>query len=192
LKTSGASFSVKERESFKKKIKDLVKGVDNPPPIYLLFGQLTDEEMNELYNHPRIKSMVTLTKGEGFGRPLLEFSMTGKPIIASNWSGHRDFLPMDKAIMIGGSLTEVHSSVVDNFIIKDSKWFTANYGECVEVLKVVKEDYDKFYENSQVLMEENREKFSMEKMKEKFESIITPFTIKPKEVKINIPQLTKL
>ena len=94
--------------------------------------------------------------------------------------------------MIGGSLTEVHSSVVDNFIIKDSKWFTANYGECVEVLKVVKEDYDKFYENSQVLMEENREKFSMEKMKEKFESIITPFTIRPKEVKINIPQLTKL
>ncbi len=170
----------------------MVKGVDNPPPIYLLFGQLTVEEMNELYNHPRIKSMVTLTKGEGFGRPLLEFSMTGKPIIASNWSGHRDFLPMDKAIMIGGSLTEVHSSVVDNFIIKDSKWFTANYGECVEVLKVVKEDYDKFYENSQVLMEENREKFSMEKMKEKFESIITPFTIRPKEVKINIPQLTKL
>jgi glycosyltransferase involved in cell wall biosynthesis len=192
LKTSGAGFSVKEREQFKKKIKDLVKGIDNPPPIYLLFGQLTDREMNELYNHPRIKSMVTLTKGEGFGRPLLEFSMTGKPIIASNWSGHRDFLPMDKAIMIGGSLTDVHPSVVDNFIVKESKWFTANYSEVVEVLKVVKDDYDKFYENSQVLMEENKEKFSMEKMKESFESIILPFTMKPKEVKINIPQLTKL
>jgi glycosyltransferase involved in cell wall biosynthesis len=192
LKTSGASFSVKERESFKKKIKDLVKGIDNPPPIYLLFGQLTDEEMNELYNHPRIKSMVTLTKGEGFGRPLLEFSMTGKPIIASNWSGHKDFLPMDKAIMIGGSLTDVHSSVIDNYIVKGSKWFTANYSEFAEVLKVVRDDYDTFCENSQVLMEENKEKYSMEKMKEKFESIIVPHINKPKEVKLNLPQLTKL
>jgi hypothetical protein len=41
-------------------------------------------------------------------------------------------------------------------------------------------------------MEENREKYSMEKMTEKFESIITPYVIKPKEVKLNIPQLTKL
>lgn len=192
LKTSGAGFSVKERELYKKKIKDLVKGIDNPPPIYLLFGQLTDEEMNELYNHPRVKSMVTLTKGEGFGRPLLEFSMTGKPIIASNWSGHRDFLPMDKAIMVGGSLTDVHSSVVDNFIVKESKWFTANYSEAIEVMKIVKKDYDEFYEKSQELMEENKENFSMEKMKETFESIITSYTVKPKEVKINLPQLTKL
>ena len=192
LKTSAANFSVKERETFKKRIKDLVKGIDNPPSIYLLFGQLTDKEMNELYNHPRIKAMVTLTKGEGFGRPLLEFSMTGKPIIASNWSGHKDFLPMDKAIMVGGSLTDVHSSVVDNFIVKESKWFTANYSEAIEVMKVVKNDYDEFYEKSQILMEENRENFSMEKMKETFESIVTSYTVKPKEVKINLPQLTKL
>ena len=192
LKTSGAGFSVKERELYKKKIRDLVKGIKNPPSIYLLFGQLTDEEMNELYNHPRVKSMVTLTKGEGFGRPLLEFSMTGKPIIASNWSGHRDFLPMDKAIMVGGSLTDVHSSVVDNFIVKESKWFTANYSEAMEVMKIVKKDYDEFYEKSQELMEENKENFSMEKMKETFESIITSYTVKPKEVKINLPQLTKL
>ena len=192
LKTSSAGFSVKERETFKKKIKDLVKGIENPPSIYLLFGQLTDNEMNELYNHPRIKSMITLTKGEGFGRPLLEFSMTGKPIIASNWSGHRDFLPMDKAIMIGGALTDVHSSAIDNFIVKDSKWFTANYSEAIEVMKIVKRDYDEFYEKSQILMEENKEKFSMERMKEVFQSIITPYVVKPKEVKINLPQLTKL
>jgi glycosyltransferase involved in cell wall biosynthesis len=192
LKTSSASFSVKERENFKKKISDLVKGVENPPPIYLLFGELTDKEMNELYNHPKVKAMVTLTKGEGFGRPLLEFSMTGKPILASNWSGHKDFLPMDKAVMLGGSLTEVHESVVDSFIVKGSKWFTPNYGEVVEIMRMVKNEYDTFYNKSQVLMEENREKFSMSKMTEKFESIITPYVVKPKEVKLKIPQLTKL
>ena len=51
----------------------------------------TNEEMNEIYNHSKIKAMVSLTKGEGFGRPLLEFSLTKKPIMVSGWSGHMDF-----------------------------------------------------------------------------------------------------
>ena len=54
--------------------------------------ELISEELNELYNHPKVKAMVSTTKGEGFGRPLLEFSLTGKPIMASGWSGHLDFL----------------------------------------------------------------------------------------------------
>lgn len=192
LKTSSASFSIKERENFRKKIQDIVGKIENPPSIYLLFGELTNKEMNELYNHPKIKSMISITKGEGFGRPLLEFSMSGKPIIASNWSGHKDFLPMDKAIMVGGSLTEVHDSAVDTFIIKGSKWFTANYNEVAEVMKLVIRDYDKFKEKSEVLRIENGEKFSLEKMKDKFKEIINPFTTQPKEHKLVLPKLNKI
>jgi glycosyltransferase involved in cell wall biosynthesis len=192
LKTSSASFSIKERESFRKKIEGLVSDYKNPPSIYLLFGDLTNDEMNNLYNHPKVKSMVTITKGEGFGRPLLEFTMTGKPVIASNWSGHKDFLPMDKAIMIGGKLTEVHESAVDTFILKDSKWFTANYNEVAEVFKLVYKDYDKFLEKSMMLGDENKERFSMEKMKEKFKDIINPFSVQPKEQKLILPKLTKI
>jgi glycosyltransferase involved in cell wall biosynthesis len=192
LKTSSAGFSIKERESFRKKIQELIKDVPNPPSIYLLFGDLTDNEMNDLYNHPKIKSMVSLTKGEGFGRPLLEFSMTGKPIIASNWSGHKDFLPMDKAIMVGGKLTDVHESAIDTFIIKGSKWFTANYGEAVEVLKLVKKDYEMFSKKSETLRDENVNKFSMEKMKDKFKSIILPFITIPQETKLVLPKLNKI
>lgn len=192
LKTSSASFSIKERESFRKKIKELVSGIKNPPSIYLLFGDLSNDEMNNLYNHPKIKSMVSITKGEGFGRPLLEFTMTGKPVIASNWSGHKDFLPMDKAIMIGGRLTDVHESAVDTFILKDSKWFTANYNEVVEVFKLVYKDYDKFLDKSKILKEENFEKFSMEKMKDKFKDIIAPFSTQPKEQKLKLPKLNKI
>ena len=192
LKTSSAGFSVKEIEMLRKKIKNLVKNIEKCPPIYLLFGQLTDEEMNNLYNHPNIKSMVSITKGEGFGRPVLEFTITGKPIIASNWSGHKDFLPMDKSIMVGGKLTDVHSSAINNYILKDSKWFTANYSEVIEVFKIVKKDYESFSEKSLLLMEENKEKFSLLKMKEKFLSIITPFINKPKELKLNLPILTKI
>jgi glycosyltransferase involved in cell wall biosynthesis len=192
LKTSSATFSVKERENMRMKIENLTKGYENPPSVYLLFGELTNEEMNELYNHPKVKSMVSITKGEGFGRPLLEFSMTGKPIIASNWSGHKDFLPMDKAIMIGGSLTDVHESATDSFILKGSKWFTANYNEFAEVLKIVKRDYDSFLEKSEVLRQENSESFSMEKMKETFLNIVKPYTVQPKEHKLVLPKLKKI
>ena len=192
LKTSSAGFSVGEREIFAKRIQDLVVGIENPPSIYLLFGELTDGEMNSLYNHPKIKSMVSITKGEGFGRPLLEFTMTGKPVVASNWSGHKDFLPMDKAIMVGGSLTEVHESAVDAFILKGSKWFTANYNEFISVLKVVKESYDTFLERSEKLKEINKESFSMEQMTVKFSEIIKPYIQKPERVTMNLPKLTKL
>jgi glycosyltransferase involved in cell wall biosynthesis len=192
LKTSSATFSVKERENFRKKIENHVSGYKNPPSIYLLFGELTDKEMNELYNHPKVKSMVSITKGEGFGRPLLEFTMTGKPVIASNWSGHKDFLPMDKSVMIGGTLTDVHDSAVDSFIIKGSKWFTANYNELIQVLKLVKKDYNNFLNRSEKLREENVNNFSLEKMKIKFENILTPFINQPKEHKLILPKLDKI
>lgn len=193
LKTSSATFSIKQREEIKKRIFDLIKDINNPPKIYLLFGELTDNEMNELYNHPKIKAMVSLTKGEGFGRPLLEFTMTGKPVITSNWSGHKDFLPIDKSILIGGKLTDVDESSINEHIIKGSKWFTANYNEVIGVLKLVHKDYDKFLLNSQKLRIENSENFTLNKMKETFQKILEPFLFgKPKEHKIILPKLTKI
>lgn len=192
LKTSSAGFSVKERENLRKKIQSLVNGVKNPPPIYLLFGDLSDNEMNSLYNNHKIKVMVTMTKGEGFGRPLLEFSMTGKPIIASNWSGHKDFLPIDKAIMLGGTLTDVHKSAIDNFIIKDSKWFTANYNEVKEVLSIIKKDYNQFLEKSELLREENSINFSIEKMIEVFRGYLKDYTIVPEHKTLKLPKLNKI
>ena len=196
LKTSSASFSVKERENFRNKIKDIVGEVKNPPSIYLLFGDLTNKEMNDLYNHPKVKSMVSITKGEGFGRPLLEFTMTGKPVIASNWSGHKDFLPVDKSVMIGGSLTDVHESAIDSFIIKESKWFTANYNEVVEVLKLVKKDYESFFKKSQQLKIENKSNFSLLKMTNSFREILKPYLVPmqpaPKQTKLILPKLNKV
>lgn len=192
LKTSTATFSVKQREEIREKIGKIVKDIENPPTIYLLFGELTNEEMNELYNHPKVKGMVSITKGEGFGRPLLEFSMTGKPIIASNWSGQKDFLPIDKAILIGGKLTDVDVSAQDDFIINGSKWFTANYEEFIEVMRAVRKDYENFKEQSEVLREYNSENFTLDKMKERFEEIIQQFELQPKEHKPILPKLTKI
>lgn len=197
LKTSSANFSIKERENFKTRIEDLTKDIENCPSIYLLFGELSNQEMNSLYNHPKIKSMVTLTKGEGFGRPLLEFTLTGKPVVASNWSGHKDFLNLDNSVLIGGKLLEVHESSIDNFIIKGSKWFTANYNEFAFAIQTMKDNYDKFLEKSLPLKDINKNNFSLEKMTEVFKNIITSKVSiekkpEPTYTKLVLPKLNKI
>ena len=190
LKTSAGAFSVKDRELIRKKIKSIVGGVN--VPIYLLYGDLTDNEMNSLYNHPKIKAMISLTKGEGFGRPLLEFTMTGKPVIASNWSGHKDFLPLDKAVMVGGTLTDVHDSAVDKFVLKNAKWFTANYNEASAVMKLVRDEYDSFKTKSEELKEINKDNFNMEMMIKKLETILAPYIQRPERVDLKLPKLNKI
>jgi hypothetical protein len=87
MKTSGAGFSVMDREDIINKINDIKSTVTGDlPNIYFLHGDFTDEEMNQIYNHPKVKAHINLTHGEGFGRPLLEASLSEKPIITSNWS----------------------------------------------------------------------------------------------------------
>ena len=190
LKTSAGAFSVKDRELIRRKIKSVV-GETNVP-IYLLYGDLTDNEMNSLYNHPKIKTMVSLTKGEGFGRPLLEFTMTGKPVIASNWSGHKDFLPLDRAVMVGGTLTDVHDSAVDKFVLKNAKWFTANYNEASAIMKLVRDEYDSFKTKSEELKEINKNNFSMNMMTKKLETILSPYIQRPERVDLKLPKLNKI
>ncbi|MEK6881525.1 MAG: hypothetical protein AABY22_18025, partial [Nanoarchaeota archaeon] len=94
LKVSCATNSYMDRDTVLNKINEIKRTVNSKdlPNIYLLHGDFTNEEINELYNHSKVKAMVSLTKGEGFGKPLLEFSMVDKPIICSNWSGPVDFL----------------------------------------------------------------------------------------------------
>jgi hypothetical protein len=197
LKTSSANFSIKERENFRTRIEDLTKDIKNCPPIYLLFGELSNQEMNSLYNHPKIKAMLTLTKGEGFGRPLLEFTLTGKPVVASNWSGHKDFLNLDNSVLIGGKLLDVHESAIDNFIIKGSKWFTANYDEFAFAIQTMKDNYDKFLEKSLPLKDINKNNFSLEKMTEVFKNILTSKVDiqkkpEPTYAKLVLPKLNKI
>jgi len=88
LKTSGAGFSLLDKVDILHKIseiKKMVPDIEKHPNIYLIHGDLTDNEMNELYNIPKIKAMVSCTHGEGYGRPLAEFSAaTLKPVLATN------------------------------------------------------------------------------------------------------------
>ncbi len=195
MKTNSATTSIMDRNSMLEKIEQIRKTVNGRlPNIYLLHGDLEDEDMNDLYNHSKVKAMVSFTKGEGFGRPLLEFSVVEKPIIASGWSGHIDFLDTESAILVGGELKPIHSSaVIPNMLIADSQWFAPNDGQAGYALKEVFENYKKFLPGAKKQASISKNKFSFDKMTELLSTIIETKTQPiPVFVPLELPKLNKL
>jgi len=196
MKSSGATFSLIDKREMLVKIEDIKNTVDAKvlPNIYLLHGDLTDDEMNELYNHPKVKSHVTFTHGEGFGRPLLEASISQKPVIAPNWSGHVDFLTKNLSVLLSGSMKKVSKqSFQKGIYVKDSYWFTVNYQMASKVLKNVFQNYKRFALNSAKQGTINKSRFSLNKMTEIFEKILDDNVPEfPKEVKLKLPKLKKV
>jgi hypothetical protein len=195
LKTSSAGFSILDREATIKKIREVLGKDYGQVPIYLLHGDLTESEMNGLYEHPKVKAMLNFTKGEGFGRPLLEFSLTGKPIIVSGWSGHLDFLKSG-AVLLEGELKEVHESAADQFLLKEAKWFNVNISKALSTIKDVYKNYDKYKIESSKLGKQNKQNFSLGKMTELFDGILGNYGIytkvQPKFQQLQLPKLKML
>jgi glycosyltransferase involved in cell wall biosynthesis len=192
LKTSTAGFSIMDRERLVSKIRETLGKDYKSVPVYLLHGDLTSAQMNGLYEHPKVKAMINFTKGEGFGRPLLEFSLTGKPVIVSNWSGHLDFLKSG-AVLLEGELKEVHESAADNFLLKEAKWFNVNVSKSLPVIKDVYKSYDKYKVNSFQLGKQNKQNFSLSKMTKLFDTILNQYGIYSKKQPTFQPmQLPKL
>jgi glycosyltransferase involved in cell wall biosynthesis len=138
--------------------------------------------------------MVTLTKGEGFGRPLLEFSLVNKPIIATAWSGHVDFLDKEFVKYVGGNLTPVHpSAVIDRMILRESSWFTPDPVEVGRAFKEVFEDYDKWKTKAKRQGHKSRTQFSYGNMRETVDKLLSQYIPEfPKQVQLKLPQLKKI
>ena len=192
LKTQSATPSVMDREEILDKIRRIQEEVGGDlPSVYLVHGELSDEEINELNNHPKVKAFVSFTKGEGYGRPLLEASITGKPVIASAYSGHLDFLSNELSILLPGEIKQIHSSaVVQDMLISESAWFTVNYERASKVLVDVYKNYNKYVDNAKKQSYRSRTEFSLEKMGEKLLSILDSKV--PKPVEFKLPQLKKI
>ena len=194
LKTSHATFSIMDRDQVMSKVQQIIApyGTD-APDIYILHGDLSDNEMNSLYNHPKIKAMISFTKGEGFGRPLLEFSITGKPVLASGWSGQLDFLHNDYCTLLPGEMTDVHGSAADKFIMKGTKWFTVNYQYASRVIADVKKNYKVYLAKSRKQTQYVKDNFSLDHMSKLFIDIVEEGNKDiPKQVKLKLPKLKKV
>lgn len=192
---AGSGTSIMDREELLDRIDAIRKTVKGDlPNIYLLHGDMTDAEINELYNYGKVKAMISLTKGEGFGRPLLEFSLINKPIIASGWSGHIDFLDNKFTKQIGGILTNVHpSAAVKNMILTESQWFKPDDSLVGKALKDVYEDYRPYKELAKRQGHRSRTQFSYEKMRETLDNLLTQhIPAFAQRVELKLPTLKKI
>lgn len=194
LKASVGVESYMSREEILKRIKRIRNTVNSKdlPNVYLINGSFSDEEMNKLYNHPKVKAMVSLTKGEGYGRPLLEFSLTGKPIIATNFSGQTDFLNKNFSTLLPGELEPVHASASNDWLIKESQWFKVSPSHTGQAFVNCFSHYNKFKVKSKQQAKYSKSNFSWDKMKELVNNILNANIPEfPKEVSLKLPTLKK-
>ena len=203
LKTQSANSSITDRENILANISNIrnIVGNYNLPNIYLIHGELNDSEVNYIYNHSKVKAMACLTRGEGFGRPLLQFSTTGKPIIASGWSGHTDFLRGDCNYLVGGKLEDIHpSAVIEKLLLPQSKWFTFNEKQAKDSLKYVYKNYKKAINLGRKQKSITLKHYSFEKMQELLSDLINKYVpffpventfVVPTPKKISLPKRPK-
>lgn len=192
LKTSTVGTSILDRTALLKKINQIRSQVKGKlPKIYVIHGEFSDEEMNNLYNDPRVKVMVSFTKGEGFGRPLLEFSLTGKPVIASGWSGQKDFLSPKLSLLVGGELENVHASAeVKDMILTQAKWYKPDPTEINQAFTSTFKHYKRFLPGAKKQRAVNKANFSFKKMMEVLKELDEKYVPEfPKKLELQLPKL---
>ena len=195
MKTNSATTSIMDREETLKKIEQIRRTVKGRlPNIYLLHGDLEDEDINDLYNHSKVKAMVSFTKGEGFGRPLLEFTLSEKPVIASGWSGHVDFLNSELSLLVGGELKPIHSSAQNKGMLNEgSLWFQPDDAQAGFALKDMFENYKKYLDGAKKQANISKSKFSFDAMTTLLGKILDENTKPiPKFVPLELPKLDKI
>ena len=154
---------------------------------------MSEEEINYLYNHPKIKTMISLTKGEGFGRPLLEFSIMKKPMIVSGWSGHMDFLNPEFILAVGGELKSTHpSAYVQGIILKEGQWFSPDLNHINKAYIDTFSSYKKFLDGAKRQTYKSKTEFSFEKMTELLKNILDKNINVITPVELKLPKLKKI
>lgn len=146
LKTNMGRYTEADKFLCRQQLTQLLTQINKGenPKLYLLHGEMDDEEVCRLYKHPSIKALVTLTHGEGFGLPILEAAACGVPVIASNWSAHTEFLNQGRFIKVDTKLGAVPPGRCDPEIwMLGSQWGVADEQD-------FKNRVMKFYESSAI------------------------------------------
>jgi hypothetical protein len=199
IKTSGAAICNMDKYDIIGKLKAITQQVQTEkktkdlPSVYLLYGELTEPEMNALFTHEKVRAHVSFTHGEGYGHPLLLASLSGKPLLAAGWSGHLDFLDAKYCKLLEGELKPLPPECVNEWLIKESAWFYVDYAKASETMKNCFYYYKPFAERAELLRKQNVEKFSMEAMDRRFFEILDRNVPKfATEQKLILPKLKKV
>jgi glycosyltransferase involved in cell wall biosynthesis len=194
LKTNKVDYSLLDKEQILKdirRIRNKFSNKENLPNIYLLHGEFTNEELNKINNDPKVKAFISFTKGEGFGRPLLEQAITGKPVITTNWSGHVDFIRPEYNVLLGGELKNIHKSAANEWLIEQAQWFNVNTEVASAAMKSIYKNYKKYIERSRKQTKYLSDNFSQSQMTKALKTYMDKINIVVNNP-LQLPKLKKL
>lgn len=143
------------------------------PRIYLLHGTMSSEEIAQLYRHPTIKCYVNLTRGEGFGLPILEAAAAEIPVIATNWSAHLDFMKLGKFVAVDYTLVDIPASKIDNNIfVSNTKWAQPLEADFKKRLQKFRSSYETPKQWARELSQKCIEKFSKNAILKQYDDLV--------------------
>ena len=135
LKTNQGRATVFDAYHTENIVRNVVKGVaantkKKLPEVHLVHGDLDDNAVAALYRHPNVKALISATRGEGFGLPLLEAAACDLPVIATAWSAHTEFLGLGRYVDLPCTLQAIPKERVDDRIFpRGSKWAEVSEGD---------------------------------------------------------------
>jgi len=182
VKTSIKNNSIIDRAETENRLQQILSKHENRKcKVYLLHGDLSEEEMTGLYQNRKIKCLISTTHGEGYGLPLFEAAYNGLPVVVPGWSGHCDFLYMKSRsgkrkpmfASVEYELKNVQPQAVWNGVIQaDSQWAFPQEASFKRRLREIRTDYAKFKKNAKTLQKYLVENFTEEGMYSQFCSIV--------------------
>jgi len=184
-KTHLAGASQIDRENTINSINNILNAYkDRKCKVYLLHGDMNESEMAGLYTHPKIKALVSLSHGEGFGLPIFEATYYGLPVITTDWSSQTDFLYCSNKegkikphfARVDFTLQPIQQEAVwPGVLEKETMWaFPVGLSARAQMREVYK-NHDRFRGQAKRLMEYNINTFTNESMYDKFVDEILPF-----------------
>jgi glycosyltransferase involved in cell wall biosynthesis len=196
LKVNYLNSSMMDGEWVRRQIGTVLSRIPNRKcPIYLVNGNLSDEEMNSLYQNPKILSIINISHGEGFGIPMFEAAYNGMPVITCGWGGQVDFLKYTKEIetkndkgkkkvkkINKSSFIEVDYKIdkippqaaSPNIMIPDCKWCYPDRNSFQNTLQRVINEYPKFKSRAEDLQKYLLKAFTKDEMFSKFADLVLP------------------
>ena len=182
LKTGLGRSTNLDKDKIFKTLKKITSQFKNKKcKVYLLHGNLSEQEMRGLYESDKISCLVSATHGEGFGLPLFEAAGHGLPIVATDWSAHTEFLKAEVSASKEASLVKKNMFCAVDYtldtvqpeatwpevITEGAKWSYPSIDSFKSQLRKVKNNYSKHKETALILKDAIRKTYTESKVYEK-------------------------